>query len=389
MGTHPIFESDFDCLTDRLRMSTSGGGGDAEGNTKSISSQLIQNPELLAALQSKLDGLTGMNSDYIRSLPPGVKRRIKALKNLQKKHMETEIEFHKEFHLLELKFQNKMAEFAKQRKMVVLGEHEPTDPECLWEHDEDEEDQKVTIEQVDETKGAQPMDASGNEAMATDAKGIPDFWLTILKSSPPIDQTIEDHDEPILESLRDIRCKLADDADKMAFTLEFEFGQNDYFENEVLTKTYNLQNKIDEEDPLGYEGPEIISCKGCQIKWKKGMNVTEKIVKKRQKHKGSGTVRTVEKKILNDSFFNFFNPPAIQEDEELDSDTEALLDSDFQIGSCFKDRLVTRAVLYFTGEAQAAEREEEFDEDMYDEGDEGEDPDFEPKEGEQADCKQQ
>ena len=73
------------------------------------------------------------------------------------------------------------------------------------------------------------------------------------------------------------------------FILEFEFGQNDYFENEVLTKTYNLQNKIDEEDPLGYEGPEIISCKGCQIKWKKGMNVTEKIVKKRQKHKGSGT----------------------------------------------------------------------------------------------------
>ena len=75
----------------------------------------------------------------------------------------------------------------------------------------------------------------------------------------------------------------------MIFFSEFEFGQNDYFENEVLTKTYNLQNKIDEEDPLGYEGPEIISCKGCQIKWKKGMNVTEKIVKKRQKHKGSGT----------------------------------------------------------------------------------------------------
>lgn len=369
---------------------SAAGGGDAEGGSKSISSQLMQNPELLAALQSKLDGLTGMNSDYIRSLPPGVKRRIKALKNLQKKHMETEIEFHKEFHLLELKFQNKMAEFAKQRKMVVLGEHEPTDPECVWEHDEDEDDQKVTIEQVDETKGAQPMDASGNEAMATDAKGIPDFWLTILKSSPPIDQTIEDHDEPILESLRDIRCKLADDADKMAFTLEFEFGPNDYFANDVLTKTYNLQNKMDDEDPLGYEGPEIVSCKGCTIKWKQGMNVTEKIVKKRQKHKGSGTVRTVEKKVLNDSFFNFFNPPAIQDDEEIDSDTEALLDSDFQIGSTFKDRIVTRAVLYFTGEAQAAEREDEFDEDMFDEGDEGEDPDFEPADGSQKpECQQQ
>ena len=47
-------------------------------------------------------------------------------------------------------------------------------------------------------------------------------------------------------------------------------------------------------------------------------------------------MRTVEKKILNDSFFNFFSPPDIKDDEELDSDTEALLDSDFQIGSCFK-----------------------------------------------------
>ena len=37
-------------------------------------------------------------------------------------------------------------------------------------------------------------------------------------------------------------------------------------------------------------------------------------------------------------------------------------------------------MLYFTGEAQAAEREDdEFDEDMYGEGDEDEDPDFEPK----------
>ena len=64
--------------------------------------------------QSKLDGLTGMNSDYYQSLPPVVKRRIRALFNLQKKHMETEVEFHKEFHLLELKYQLKMAEIAEQ-----------------------------------------------------------------------------------------------------------------------------------------------------------------------------------------------------------------------------------------------------------------------------------
>ena len=47
-------------------------------------------------------------------------------------------------------------------------------------------------------------------------------------------------------------------------------------------------------------------------------------------------MRTIEKKVLNDSFFNFFSPPNVEDNEELDSDTEALLDSDFQIGSCIK-----------------------------------------------------
>ena len=59
-----------------------------------------------------------MNSDYIRSLPPQVKKRINALKNLQKKHMETEVEFHKEFHMLELKYQEKMSELTQQ---VIYG----------------------------------------------------------------------------------------------------------------------------------------------------------------------------------------------------------------------------------------------------------------------------
>lgn len=33
-----------------------------------------------------------------------------------------------------------------------------------------------------------------------------------------------------------------------------------------------------------------------------------KTIKKKQKHKGRGTVRTVTKQVPNDSFFNFFNP---------------------------------------------------------------------------------
>jgi len=37
--------------------------------------------------------------------------------------------------------------------------------------------------------------------------------------------------------------------------------------------------------------------------------VTVKTVKKKQKHKASGTTRTIQKTVQNDSFFNFFSPP--------------------------------------------------------------------------------
>ena len=47
----------------------------------------------------------------------------------------------------------------------------------------------------------------------------------------------------------------------------------------------------------------------CKINWVQGKNVTMKTVKKRQKHKQTGTMRTVTKESPADSFFNFFDPP--------------------------------------------------------------------------------
>jgi len=90
----------------------------------------------------------------------------------------------------------------------------------------------------------------------------------------------------------------------------------------------------------------------CAIDWKKGKNVTVKTIKKKQKHKGRGTVRTITKQVPNDSFFNFFSPlKASGDGESLDEDSEFTLASDFEIGHFFRERIVPRAVLYFTGEA--------------------------------------
>lgn len=165
-----------------------------------------------------------------------------------------------------------------------------------------------------------------------------------------------------------------------SFVLEFYFEPNEYFTNTVLTKTYKMKSEPDKADPFSFEGPEIVDCDGCTIDWKKGKNVTVKTIKKKQKHKGRGTVRTITKQVPNDSFFNFFNPlKASGDGESLDEDSEFTLASDFEIGHFFRERIVPRAVLYFTGEAIE-------DEDNFEEGEEGEEEELEGDEEEEGDA---
>jgi len=113
-----------------------------------------------------------------------------------------------------------------------------------------------------------------------------------------------------------------------------------------------------------------------------------KTIKKKQKHKAHGAVRTVTKTVPNDSFFNFFNPPSVPDDEaDVDEETQALLAADFEIGHFIRERIVPRAVLYFTGEAleddddyDEEEGEEEGDDDNEgDDHDDENDEDFDPQ----------
>jgi len=92
-----------------------------------------------------------------------------------------------------------------------------------------------------------------------DSKGVPEFWLTIFKNVELLADMIQDHDEPILKHLTDIKVHYLEDP--MGFALEFFFSPNDYFENRVLTKTYEMKCQPDEEDPFSFEGLEIHKCK--------------------------------------------------------------------------------------------------------------------------------
>ena len=55
--------------------------------------------------------------------------------------------------------------------------------------------------------------------------------------------------------------------------------------------------------------------------------------------------------VKNDSFFNFFDPPPLPDDPEaeVDAETQELLTADFEIGHYIRERIIPRAVLFFTG----------------------------------------
>lgn len=369
----------------------------AESDQKKLSSQLLKNPEVLAALQGKLGSIVGTPSGYIQALPAPVKRRIKALKKYQLEATKIEAEFYKELHLLECKYHTSYLPFHEKRKAILLGQYEPTDEESLWPSD-DEKDEDELAEELKQ-KAKLETDKKGEiHDMDENTKGIPEFWLTVFKNVEMLAEMVQDNDEPILRHLEDITLKLLE-SDPMGFVLEFHFSANDYFSNTFLTKHYEMKCSPDEQDPFSFEGPEIFKCKGCTIDWKKGKNVTVKVIKKKQKHKSRGAVRTVTKTVQNDSFFNFFNPPSVPDDPEaeLDEDTQAILTADFEIGHYFRERIIPRAVLYFTGEAL---EEDDFEEEEGEEGEEGEDededeedPDYDPKKDKKAEnpaeCKQQ
>ncbi|XP_044581271.1 nucleosome assembly protein 1-like 1 isoform X1 [Cotesia glomerata] len=368
-----------------------------DGDNNRVSNIIMNRPDLLAALQNRFQ-----IANVIQNLPAPVKRRVKALKQLQLAQVNIEAKFYEEVHALECKYNKMCAELHDKRSNIVSGIYEPTDEEAVWETDNEEDDiandikEKVKIEEVKDK----------DEKETDNVKGIPDFWLTIFKNVAMLDEMVQEHDEPILKHLYDIKVIFLE-SDPMGFILEFHFEPNEYFSNSVLTKEYLMKCAPEKNDPFSFEGPEIHKSKGCTIDWKKGKNVTVKTIKKNQKHKSRGHVRTVTKTVQNDSFFNFFTPPVVPDDTEvdLDEDMKALLTSDFEIGHYIRERIVPRAVLYYTGEGLEDEgddyeedEDDEDNEDDEDDDDEDDDDEYSPNDnknnktgGDQrtAECKQQ
>jgi len=160
---------------------------------------------------------------------------------------------------------------------------------------------------------------------------------------------------------------------KPGFKLIFTFSPNEFFDNEILEKTYIYQEEV------GYSGDFVYDrAIGTPIKWKEEKDLTKEFEIKKQRNKNTNRTRLVRKAKPTESFFNFFSPPPpIEEDSDLDEDEldeiEEKLEIDYQIGEDLKEKIIPRAVDYFTGKAlefEALDDDEDDFEDLDDEDDE-------------------
>jgi len=318
-----------------------------EFDKAAAASIFAQNPKLVQMIQGKLGSLVGRSSGYVESLPAPVRRRVAGLKGVQKEHSKLEAEFQEEVLELEKKYFAKFVPLYQKRSEIISGATEPTAEEVkAGEEDEERDDAAEPTEKSEEV---------------SDVKGIPEFWLSAMKNQVSLAEMITDRDEAALKELTDVRMEYLE---QPGFRLIFEFAENEYFTNRTITKTYFYQNES------GYGGDFIYDhAEGDKIEWKAGKDLTVRIESKKQRNKNTKQTRVVKKTVPTESFFNFFSPPKAPTDDDDDdaaSDIEERLELDYQLGEDIKEKLIPRAIDWFTGEALQFE---ELDDDEMEEGD--------------------
>ncbi len=157
---------------------------------------------------------------------------------------------------------------------------------------------------------------------------------------------------------------------KPGFKLIFQFSSNEYFDNDVLEKTYVYREEV------GYSGDFVYDrAIGTDIKWKDEKDLTKEFEIKKQRNKSAchffkisigllmldlldtNRTRLVRKAHPTESFFNFFSPPVAPSEEAIEAgeigedeldDLEEKLEIDYQIGEDIKEKVHPSGPLCFS-----------------------------------------
>ncbi|OMO81613.1 Nucleosome assembly protein (NAP) [Corchorus olitorius] len=269
---------------------------------------------LMNALKAKLKKQAAKHVNMLENLSESVWNRVQVLREMQGQHDELGAKCSAEIAELENKFQKLYEPLYAKRCNVVNGVDEKA---------EENPEEAVAMEQGDDKDAEE--------------KGVPEFWLTAMKNNKLVNQEISKRDKEVLKYLKDIKWGKIEEG--KGFKLEFYFETNPFFKDTVLIKTYQM---IDADEII------LDKATGMEIDW---YPKKEKFMRKKGSKKGS-------------FFINFFNPPQIPgDDDEIDEyiadELEKQILQDYCIGSEIKDKIIHRAVSWFTGDAKLEEEEEE------------------------------
>jgi len=267
-------------------------------------------------------------------LPSYMKLRVEKLKEIHEEREALMKEYLAERALLETKYEKLSEPSFDQRKEVIEGGM-------------DAEIAAAAASEDDETSSA------SETACEEKDHGIPQFWACAIHQMPVTQGLVSEQDIECLGSLRDVRCQSYENGD--GFRLEFRFAPNDFFENEVLTKSYEVPNLLLADEPI------LKNVTGCEIRWKSGRSLTHTAVTKQQRGTGKnlGQTRTTTQQVRSDSFFHFFQPPKMPSLETADEEEvmrlEQAFDEDYDVAQAFRSHIIPKAVLWFAGNAMEQE----------------------------------
>lgn len=328
-------------------------------------------------LMNKLQNLKIRPSGIVEVLPAPVARRVEGLKGVHTEYCKVEHELKREMLELEKKYLLKFTPIFERRKKILLGVEEPTREEVTAGEAVSEKDDPEAAAVAKEEREAAEKNLSAEDKAI---KGIPNFWLTALRNHDGLSDLITEKDEEALTFLTDIRLVYLADTTP-GFKLIFDFAPNPYFENESLEKSYHYQ------DELGDTGDYIYDrAVGTDIRWKEDKDLTKAIEIKKQRNKTTNRTRLIRRSHTVPSFFNFFNPPAQpsresiengEVDEDLLEELDEKLELDYQIGEDLKERIIPRAIDYFTGKAIEYDLAGIEDEDDYEDMEDEDEDDYE------------
>lgn len=299
------------------------------------------------------------------TLPPYVLQRVEKLKELNAKRDAVMEQYLVDRAALEAKYHNLCEPLYQERADIIQGkkdddiEKEESKNETKEDRNDgdgeakDSEEQVDTVDTVDDADdGFGKKEQEGEEQSTNNDEGkvtgIPQFWVCAMSHMEPLAEMLTEEDVDCLESITDIRC--VDEPDGTGFTLEFHFAPNDYFENSVLTKKYDVPNLLLDDEPI------LDKVEGCKIQWKSGQSLTFREITKKQRGTGknAGMIRTVKKKERTESFFHFFDPPKMPSMNELDEDEadrlEEAFEQDYDVAQAFRSHIIPKAVMWFTGQ---------------------------------------